>query len=539
MEVSLMSKLTMNTKILMMTFFIIAISFFIGGLLLLSTFIGDQEQKFGDKGMLVARTVSNMPEIQNALKLQSKDEAIQKINSIVEEVRIINKARYIVVMDLERVKYSHPVKSHLGEKSTSEDLNAAFSEHYYISKAAGVDGTMVRAFVPILDETKTQIGVVVVAYPLPTMVEMIEQYKQEAFVVVIITVLFSLLGAYSLGQNIKKQMFGLEPVEISKLYMERQETFNAMYEGVIAVDQYLKITIFNEQAARILGVDGNPSNYLGKNIYDVLPDTRLPEIVERNKPVYNQELFVNNHSILSNRIPITVDGKIAGAVAIFKDLTEVKNLAEELTGVKAFVQALRVQTHEHKNKLHTITGLLQLGHTERALEYLKAISASEDALTKFLHERFSNENISGLLLSKVSRGKELGITVEIDQESSLTRLPKTIDHHDMVILFGNLIENAFDALQQSLQEEKYVTISVDDHDGTLAILVSDNGVGMNKDVQRSIFNQGFSTKQGEYRGIGLYLINEIVKKGNGTIEVTSKEGEGTTFVILFELGDEE
>ena len=62
---------------------------------------------------------------------------------------------------------------------------------------------------------------------------------------------------------------------------------------------------------------------------------------------------------------------------------------------------------------------------------------------------------------------------------------------------------------------------------------------MNKDVQRSIFNQGFSTKQGEYRGIGLYLINEIVKKGNGTIEVTSEEGEGTAFVILFELGDEE
>ncbi len=53
--------------------------------------------------------------------------------------------------------------------------------------------------------------------------------------------------------------------------------------------------------------------------------------------------------------------KLLGAVAMFKDRTEVKKLAEELTGVKAFVQALRVQTHEHKNKLHTIAGLLQLG----------------------------------------------------------------------------------------------------------------------------------------------------------------------------------
>lgn len=533
-----MRNLTMNTKILMMTFFIIAVSFFIGGLVILSTFVGDQEQKYGDKAMLVARTVSNMPEIQNALKNPSQEEAIANINPLVEEVRIINKASYIVVMDLQRVKYSHPVKAQLGTISRSEDLNAAFSEHYYITKAKGDVGTMVRAFVPILDNQKKQIGIVVVAYPLPTLFEIIEQYKNETILVIFITFIFSLFGAYSLGQHIKKQMFGLEPVEISKLYIERQETFNAMHEGVIAVDHYLKITIFNEQAALILGVNGNPTSYLGQNIYEVLPDTRLPEIVESNRPVYNQELFVNNHSILSNRIPITVDGKNAGAVAIFKDLTEVKQLAEELTGVRAFVQALRVQTHEHKNKLHTITGLLQLGHTEQALQYLKAISASEDALTQFLQDRFLNENISGLLLSKISRGKELGIKVEIDEESRLTRFPKMIDHHDLVVIFGNLIENAFDALQKSNQNEKIITISVDDRDGALAILVSDNGIGMSEAVQRDMFRQGFSTKDGEYRGIGLFLIKEIVEKGNGTIEVSSKEGEGTTFVLTFELGDD-
>lgn len=534
-----MRNLTMNTKILMMTFFIIAVSFFIGGLAVISTFVGDQEEKFGDKAMLVARTVSNMPDIAQALVLNDKEEAIARINPLVEEVRIINKASYIVVMDVDRIKYSHPVRAQIGTKSESEDLNAAFSEHYYISKAKGDMGTMVRAFVPILDKQRMQVGVVVVAYPLPTMLEVMEHYQSEILLVVSVTILFSLLGAYSLGQNIKKQMFGLEPVEISRLYVERQETFNAMHEGVIAVDNYLRITIFNEQAARILGVAGNPTNYLGQNIYDVLPDTRLPEIVERNRPVYNQELFVNNHSILSNRIPITVDGKNVGAVAIFKDLTEVKQIAEELTGVKAFVQALRVQTHEHKNKLHTITGLLQLGHTQQALKYLKAISADEDALTTFLQERFKNENISGLLLSKVSRGKELGIQIEIDEESQLTRFPKAIDHHDLVIIFGNLIENAFDALQQSEQDEKIVSISVDDRDGALAILVSDNGVGMSEEVQQSIFTQGFSTKQGEYRGIGLYLIKEILEKSNASIEVTSAPHVGTTFILTFELGDEE
>jgi len=139
---------------------------------------------------------------------------------------------------------------------------------------------------------------------------------------------------------------------------------------------------------------------------------------------------------------------------MFKDRTEVKKLAEELTGVKAFVQALRVQTHEHKNKLHTIAGLLQLGHHEQALSYLTQVKEEHDEITNFLNERIKNENISGLLLSKISYAKEQGIRLEIDRESHLTVFPKNLDHHDFVILFGNLIENAFDALKDTQLDEK-------------------------------------------------------------------------------------
>lgn len=238
---------------------------------------------------------------------------------------------------------------------------------------------------------------------------------------------------------------------------------------------------------------------------------------------------------MSNRIPIRVRGKKVGAVAIFKDLTEFKQMAEELTGVRAFIQALRVQTHEYKNKLHTISGLLHLGHTKQALEYLSQVKDEHENVTKFLNERIYNENISGLLLSKISRGKELGIEVTIDKESRFTKFPEKLDHHDFVILFGNLIENAFDALTMLDKKEKEITISIDDHDGILAILVSDNGIGMSEELINRIFENGFSTKAKENRGIGLHLVHEIVVKGQGTIEVTSELHKGTTFLITFEI----
>ncbi len=533
----LMLKMPVNGKILLVTFLIIALSFLLGGIFLLGNLLSEQERDFGQRAMLVARTVSNVPELSVHLENDNIKESAKSINKIVDGIRVIHKAEYIVVMNMERIKLSHPVSKEIGKRSESQDLNAAFSEHYYVSKARGESGVMIRAFVPIINDKREQVGIVVVGYSLPDFMEMLQSYEREIMITIIISLIFSIFGAYTLGRHIKKQMFGLEPHEIAKMYVERTETFNAMHEGIIAVDKEMNITIFNEKAAEILGVTRKIEDCIGQKIYDVLPDTRLPEIVETATPVYDQELYINHHSILSNRVPIIVNGELVGAVAMFKDLTAVKKLAEEVTGVKAFVQALRVQTHEHKNKIHTIAGLLQLGHTKQALEYVTVTTENEASLTKFLNERFHNENISGLLLSKVSYGKELGIEVEIDRKSHFKRFPPLLDHHDFVVLFGNLIENAFEALNVLSKEEKYVAISVDEHDGVLAIAVTDNGIGMTKEVQERMFENGFSSKASENRGIGLHLVYEIVRKGNGDIEVTSEFMKGTSFLILFELGE--
>ncbi len=533
----LMMKMPVNGKILLVTFLIIALSFLLGGIFLLGNLLSEQEKDFGQRAMLVARTVSNVPELSVHLENANIKESAKNINKIVDGIRVIHKAEYIVVMNMERIKLSHPVSKEIGKRSESQDLNAAFSEHYYVSKARGESGVMIRAFVPIINDKREQVGIVVVGYSLPDFLEMLQSYEREIMITIVISLIFSIFGAYTLGRHIKKQMFGLEPHEIAKMYVERTETFNAMHEGIIAVDKEMNITIFNEKAADILGVTRKIEDCIGQKIYDVLPDTRLPEIVETATPVYDQELYINHHSILSNRVPIIVNGELVGAVAMFKDLTAVKKLAEEVTGVKAFVQALRVQTHEHKNKIHTIAGLLQLGHTKQALEYVTVTTENEASLTKFLNERFHNENISGLLLSKVSYGKELGIEVEIDRKSHFKRFPPLLDHHDFVVLFGNLIENAFEALNVLSKEDKYVAISVDEHDGVLAIAVTDNGIGMTKEVQDRMFENGFSSKASENRGIGLHLVYEIVRKGNGDIEVISEFMKGTSFLILFELGE--
>ncbi|MCZ8517690.1 sensor histidine kinase [Paenibacillus filicis] len=526
----MLQRLKINWKIALLSFGIVLFSLCIGGTILLGGIVRLKEEELGRRLLVTARTVAQMPEVLSGLAWPDKRSGIQ---TAAERIRIINDATYIVVMDMNRLRWSHPVESKIGTPSQGTDEGSAFAEHTYVSKAKGELGTALRAFVPIMNADHVQVGVALVGRIMPTVGQVLLEQSGQAFAVLLLSALFGVWGSWKLAQHIKKQMFELEPHEIARLLVERTATFHAMHEGVIAIDKNEMITIFNDKAKQMMRISGN---VIGKPIGEVLPDTRLPEILQLNHPIYNQELNVGGALIMSNRVPIKVNGQTVGAVAIFQDRTEATRMAEELTGVKAFVDALRVQNHEYMNKLHTIGGLIQLGNKEKALQYVFEVSEQKEELTRFLSDRFNNDSLTGLLLGKISRGRELGIEVEIDRQSRLERFPEQLNQHDFVILLGNLIENAFDALQSG-QADKRIFISIEQDEEILSVLVEDNGVGMDRATQSRIRERGFTTKAeaGGSRGIGLYLIDGIVRRGNGTLQIDSSPGEGASFLVSFPM----
>lgn len=521
-------------KMTSLIIYIVWFSLVLLGVILIGQFLREQEYELKERAMLTARIVAEIPNMNENFREQP--DAKSNLSKTVERLRMINDADYIVVLDMDRTRLTHPNPKLVGTPSKSADEGPSFTEHSYTSKAKGEIGTVIRAFVPIMNSEHQQIGVVIAGYKLPGIIDMVSSLRIQFFLTAGITLVFSAWGAWLLARHIKRQMFKLEPEEIARLLVERTETFNAMHEGIIAINTDEVITIFNNRAKEILGVEGD---VIGRNISAILPETYLPEILEINRPVYNKDLHIRNLAIVSNRIPIKVDGKTVGAIAVFQDRTQVKKLAEELTGVKAFVGALRAQNHEHMNKMHTIAGLIQLGKKEKALEYVFETTEEQGELTRFLSRNIGDDSLVGLLIGKVSRGKELGILVEIDRHSVLKKFPKMMDNHDFVLIIGNLIENAFDSFKNRKDKEKEIYISIQQTDKVLVILVEDNGCGIPNHLLPSIFDEGYSSKSTTGRGIGLFLVKQIVEKGNGMIHVESTVNEGTSFSITFEMGDGE
>ncbi|MFJ5965617.1 ATP-binding protein [Bacillus sp. NPDC093026] len=527
-------QLSIRWKLTILTYFVVIFALFIGGIVLVGGIKQTEERELRKRLMNTARTVAEMSEVKQALAGQTKERS--RLQHAIEEIRIIQDADYIVVMDMDHIRLTHPVKTRIGQRSEGTDEEPAFAEHIYFSEAEGELGTAIRAFYPVKNETFHQTGVVLVGRTLPSMMDILAEMKRDIIMILLLTLSFGLVGSFLLARHIKQQMFKLEPHEIVRMLEERTATFHSINEGVIAIDNQHMITIFNEKAKQIFGVTGD---VVGRNIWDVLADTRLPEIIERGEPVYNEEIHMSGKRIMSSRIPIVMKKKIIGAVAIFQDRTEAAKLAEELTGVKNFVDGLRVQNHEHMNQLHTIAGLIQLGKTNQALELAFQTTEEQEHVTDFLHRVIHHDAVVGLLMSKIRRGKELGIKVEVDENSCLRDFPNRLDQHDMTKLLGNFIENAFAAFDTVEREYKKISISIDQTEDVLAILIEDNGSGIEEEMIPHIFDKGFTHGKEGGTGYGLYIVKTIIDKGMGNVEVTSSIGIGTTFSIEFPMTIEE
>jgi PAS domain S-box-containing protein len=124
---------------------------------------------------------------------------------------------------------------------------------------------------------------------------------------------------------------------ISKLKNETYKhdiIFNSTHDGMIVVDENANIVLFNKSAEEITGY--KREDVVGKHVYEVIPGSQLPRVLKTRVVEMNQELMLTNgKKIITTRIPmVNSKGALIGAFAVFKDITDVVNLAEEITNLK-------------------------------------------------------------------------------------------------------------------------------------------------------------------------------------------------------------
>lgn len=521
-------RIKLQYKIALLSIMMVCFSLVTAGILMMINVADYVEDSAGERALAIAKVVALSPVVQEGLLSENPSAVIQPF---AESWRKSTGAAFVIVANMQQIRLSYPIPSMIGTRMAPLYREPVLRGEEFVYVGQGNLAPTIRANVPIFASDGKQVGFVSVGFYLTEVKAVTRDSAVSILGTLLLAMAVSLGGAVLLAKNVKKATFGLEPHEIGTLLKEQEATLAAIHEGVIAVDTELNIRLINQEAARILGT-GTEQLY-GRPVEAVLPNNSLRQVIDSGRAVYNEEQVIVDAIIMSNSVPIILDNKVVGAVVSFRDRTEVARLAEELTGVHRFVDALRSQTHEFKNKLHTISGLIQLKRYDEAIDYAIDSQVNQQGLMSQLSGKVNDSIIYGLLLGKASQMKEAGIDFVIDPATSLREIPAHVSSGDIVVILGNLLQNAIEAV--SGREHKYVSVLLQQNIENLVIKVYNSGPLIDENIGSNMYKRGFSTKA-DGRGLGLALVSEKVAVVGGKISHCNIADGGVEFAVSIPYG---
>lgn len=525
-EVCFMRKyrISLQHKIMLLTIGSVCLALLIAGAFVIHHIYREIEDNIGNRALQIGRSIAGMPEVRENIRSAYPSAVLQPI---AEQWRMSTGAAFIVISNMDQIRLSHPNAERLGTPLSELYRDPVLSGQEYLYIAKGSLAPSLRANVPIYAlEDNRQIGFVSVGFYVDEIYNNVLAGGKNVLYALLIGLVLSIAGSALVAENIKKAIYGLEPYEIATMLKEKEATLDALREGVVAVDIKGMIRLVNNEAAAIIGK--NTEEMLGQPAVNFIDGLQLESVIGSKEPLYDHEQRVNDIIILANIVPIIVDGQVTGAVIAFRDRTEISRLAEEMTGVHRFVDLLRAQAHEFKNKLHAVAGLIQLGEYEQAVDVIIDNYAGYQGEFENLREAIKDTVTFGLLMGKMSRARELGIAFSMAPDSRMGELPGQLTSGDMVIILGNLIENAMEAVLAATS--KKIVVSIREEEEGLEIRIENSGPCINESLGDRIYARGVSDK-GAYRGFGLALVAEKVKVNNGTICHCSLPQGGVEFKV--------
>lgn len=423
-----------------------------------------------------------------------------------------------------------------GKSTGNSEIITSLEEYHTLYKRLYFENLNIQDLMPLMRLNAEMIdlfiidNVVTAEKELEAQFERTEELEQRQKIVSLL-VTFITISAGLLAVIV----FGTEALDLSRLNQEQSAILEAIRDGIVAVNRDAKVTLINQRAKDLLGLK---SDYLGKHILELFPSSKLPEVMKTGIPQFDQEQQRGKITVLTTRIPVIYKNSIIGGIVCFRRKEELSKLAGKLTQVNAYIDALRANNHEFKNRLQTIQGMIQLGKTDEVLSFIQTLHKTHQKRISLYVGNIEDPAISAILLGKYNKANELGISMELSEDSNLTKLPSHFDPNGLVSIIGNLVQNAIDAVRELKHQRKEINVTVKEFSDSIYFAVADNGPGIPAEIADRIFTRGFTTKQTldpfesidsgkpaeKHIGMGLYIARNYVISMGGSIQYKTENG---------------
>ena len=509
--------LSLATQLFLLQVSVVAFVLISGGVLTFLSARGDSEVGARRRVLDVAQTLARSPDLAGALR--ERDPA-RRLQPLAESVRHATGVDFVVIMNRDGMRYSHPVPGRIGGVFLGHVEPAlrgrAFTETY-----TGTLGASVRAVVPVLGGDAQVDGLVAVGITKAKISGQILHRLPALTGVIAAGFGLAALGALLVSRRLRRQTLGLGPAEITRMYEHHDAVLHAVREGLLVFGRDRRLLLANDEAIRLLGL--HPEDE-GRPAADLAFPESLRELVVSGRNAVDEIHLTDDRTIVINQAPALRDGRPLGTVTTLRDHTELKALSGELDSVRGFAEALRAQAHEAANRLHTVVSLIELNRPAEAVTFATAELAAAQELTDRLLSAIAEPVLAALLLGKAAEANERGVEFLVTEDTEAVKVG--VDSRDLVTVVGNLVDNAIEAALDAPPPRRVAVTVRSDGQGTM-VRVRDSGTGLDPGRVADAFTRGWSTKDvpgAKTRGLGLALVRQAVTRHGGTVEVTRDEG---------------
>jgi two-component system CitB family sensor kinase len=506
-----------------------------GGYLVVQRNMSQQlNEQFEQRSLSIAQTLAGE---QNVVALAADGRPGGQLQVLASQVWQETGALFVVITNAHGIRLTHPKPALIGTPVTYQDPESDTTEPFltgrvYLGVQQGTLGWVAAGKAPLRLNGRL-VGQVSVGFAAKHVSDALSGALLTFILYLLGVLAVGVLAALALARRLKRQTFGLELGEIAALLQEREAMLHGIKEAVLGYDTAGRVLLANDAARGLLGL---PADFAGRKLRYMLPPGRLADVVTGG--VTGSDLLVlhEDRVLVANRMPITRNHRQLGWVVTFQDRTESETLKRTLDEVTGLADTLRAQSHEFANRLHTLVGLVELGHYAEAVEFVTGLSAARGELTGQLVEAIGEPKLAALILAKVSLASERDVQLRLMPDSRVGERITAITQ--VLTVVGNLIDNAIDAaalaapIPGTSGGEVELTLVAAESD--LLIRVRDSGPGVPNDMRDQIFTDGVTTKSsvtGARRGLGLALVRQIVEGMGGMVSVGQDGGAVFTAVL--------
>ena len=348
---------------------------------------------------------------------------------------------------------------------------------------------------------------------------------------------------------------------LSRLRAFHENIVHSISSGVFTTDEKGQITSFNPAAQEATGYSFEQvQGRSWREVFNWHPgrqkDDRMQDVSANMRFEVECKRSDGNRLILGMTLaPLHERGERTGLVGVFKDLTQIRDLEEEMRR-KEWLASLGEMSagmaHEIRNPLGALAGAMQMLRkdleADETSQRLMEIAVREATrLDTIITEFLQYARPPALNLAECDLNKVLAETLDLVQHEARSRtnitiaaapcigtLPAQVDQDQMKQVFWNIAVNAFDAMPKGGQLTIATGCRKIDVAGRKAEVVEisfqDTGEGIPKNNLGKIFLPFFTTKK-RGSGLGLAAVHRIVDLHGGWIKVESRERQGTRFGV--------